>query len=166
VALEWIAGLATAGAALNHGWVDYRLRGNIDPEVLTVTYLLTALLRGNALPAAILTWISTFGRHLVRLPDRGILVRPAQTDRRGASPRFEVAVAPDPTPSDKMTLFGLVPTMLFHAITGTAPGQHVSLFEEIQDVAKMHNQVLEGVSDFQPGIRLRVRGATNGFAEQ
>jgi hypothetical protein len=166
VALERIAGLAAAGAALNHGWVDYRLRGNFDPEVLTVTYLLTALLRGNALPAAILTWISTFGRHLVRLPTRGILVHPAQTDRRGASPRFEVAVAPDPTPPDKMTLFGIVPTMLFHAVTGSTLGQHVSLIEEIRQVANMHNQVLEGVSDFQRGIRLRVQGANNGFAEQ
>jgi hypothetical protein len=166
MALERIAGLATAGAALNHGWVDYRLRGNFDPEVLTVTYLLIALLRGNALPAAILTWISTFGRHLVRLPARGILVRPAQTGRGGASPRVEVAVAPDPTPPDKMTLFGIVPTMLFHAIAGAAPGQHVSLIEEIRQVANVHHQVLEGVSDFQRGIRLRVQGATSGFAEQ
>ncbi|MGD1036028.1 MAG: hypothetical protein ABR878_02305 [Roseiarcus sp.] len=166
VATEWIAGLATAGAAFDHGWVDYRLRGNFDPEVLTVTYLLTALLRGNALPAAILTWISTFGRHLVRLPARGIVVRPAQTDRRGASPRFEVVVAPDPTRPDKMTLFGIIPTMLFQAITGKAPGQHVSLIEDIRQVAKMHNQVLEGVSGFRRGIPLRVQGATNGFAEQ
>ena len=56
--------------------------------------------------------------------------------------------------------------MLFHAITGKAPGQHVSLIEDIRHVAKMHDQVLEGVSDFRRGIPLRVRGATNGFAEQ
>jgi len=165
VALEWIAGLTTAGATLHHGWVDYRLRGNFDPEVLTVTYLLTALLRGNALPAATFTWVSTFGRHLVRLPARGIVVRPAQTGRHG-TPRFEVVVAPDPTPPDKMTFFGIIPTMLFHAITGKALGQHVSLIEDIRRVAKMHDQVLEGVSDFRRGIPLRVRGATNGFAEQ
>jgi hypothetical protein len=165
-ALDRIAGLTTAGAALHHGWVDYRLRGNIHPEVLTVTYLLTALLSGNALPAATFTWISCFGRHLVRLPARGVEVRAAQTSSHGTPPRFEVVVAPDLTPPDKMTLFGFIPTMLFRAITGGPLGQHVSLIEDIRRVAKMHNQVLEGVSDFRRGIHLRVRSATNGFAEQ
>ena len=65
-----------------------------------------------------------------------------------------------------MTFFGMIPTMLFQAITGRTPGQHVSLIEDIRRVAKMHDQVLEGVSGFQRGIPLRIRGATNGFAEQ
>jgi len=166
VALQRIAGLSTAGAVLYHGWVDYRLRGNIDPEVLTVTYLLTALLRGNALPAATFTWISTFGRHLIRLPARGIVVRPEQTGHHGNAPRFEVVVAPDPAPPDKMTFFGLIPAMLFQAIAGKTPGLHASLIEDIRRVAKMHDQVLEGVSDFRRGIPLRVRGATGCFVEQ
>ena len=166
VALERIAGITTAGAALYHGWLDYRLRGNFDPEVLTVTYLLTALLRGNPLPAATFTWISTFGRHLIHLPARGIVVRSAQTGRHGTSPRFEVVVAPDPAPPDKMTFFGFIPTMLFHAVTGKVPGQHESLIEDIRRVAKMHGQVLEGVSDFRRGIPLRVRGVTDDFVEQ
>ena len=162
---ERIAGVTTAGAALHHGWVDYRLRGNFDPEVLTVTYLLTALLSGNALPATIFTWISTFGRHLVRLPSPGVEIRPAQIGRDSTSPHFEVVVAPDRTSPDKMTFFGMIPTMLFQAITGRPPTAHVSLIEDIRRVAQMHDQVLEGVSGFQRGIPLRIRGATNGFAE-
>ena len=165
-AMQRIAGLTTAGATLYHGWVDYRLRGNFDPEVLTVTYLLTALLRGNALPAAAFTWISTFGRHLVRLPARAIIVRPAATGRQGASARFEVVVAPDPAPPDKMTVFGFIPALLFQAITGRAPVQHVSLIEDIRRVAKMHDQVLEGVSEFRRGIPVRVRGMAAGLVEQ
>ena len=164
--LDRIASFTTAGAALHHGWTDYRLRGNFDPEVLTVTYLLTALLGGNALPAAIVTWVSTFGRHLVRLPAQGVEIRPAQIGRNSRSPQFEVVVAPDRTPPDKATFFGMIPTMLFQAITGGTPGQHVSLIEDIRRVAKMHDQVLEGVSGFQRGIPLRIRGATSGFAEQ
>ena len=31
VALEYATGLATAGAVLNHGWMDYRSQGNFDP---------------------------------------------------------------------------------------------------------------------------------------
>ena len=158
-ALDRIAGLTTAGAALHHGWVDYRLRGNFDPEVLSVTYLLTALLGGNALPASIFTWISTFGRHLVRLPSQGVEIRPAQIGRDSRSPQFEVVVAPDRTPPDKATFFGMIPTMIFQAITGRTLGPP-SLIEDIRQVAKMHDQVLEGVSGFQRGIPLRIRGAT------
>jgi hypothetical protein len=164
--LDRIASFTTAGAALHHGWTDYRLRGNFDPEVLTVTYLLTAMLGGNALPAAIFTWVSTFGRHLVRLPAQGVEIRPAQIGRDSRSPQFEVVVAPDRTPPDKATFFGMIPTMLFQAVTGGTPGQHMSLIEDIRRVAKMHDQVLEGVSGFQRGIPLRIRGATSGFAEQ
>ncbi len=165
IAFDRIAGLTTAGAVVHHGWVEYRLRGNFDPEVLSVTYLLTALLGGNALPAAIFTWISTFGRHLVRLPSPGVEVRPAQIGRSGASPRFEVVVAPERTPPDKMTFFGMIPTMLFQAIAGRTPGKQ-SMIEDIRRVAEMHDQVLEGVSGFQRGIPLRIRGATYGSAEQ
>ncbi len=164
-ALDRIASFTTAGAALHHGWVDYRLRGNFDPEVLSVTYLLTALLGGNALPATIFTWISTFGRHLVRLPTQGVEVRPAQIGRDSRSPQFEVVVAPDRTPPDKMTFFGMIPSMLFQAITGRTVGQHASLIEDIRRIAQMHDQVLEGASGFQRGIPLRIRGAINDFAE-
>ena len=162
--LDRIASLTTAGAALHHGWTEYRLRGNFDPEVLTVTYLLTALLSGNALPAAIFTWVSTFGRHLVRLPMQGVEIRPAPIGSDNTSPQFEVVVAPDRTPPDKMTFFGMIPTMLFQAITGRTVGPP-SLIENIRHVAQMHDQVLEGVSGFQRGIPLRIRGATNGSAE-
>jgi hypothetical protein len=164
--LERIVGGTTAGAALYHGWVDYRLRGNFDPEVLTVTYLLTALLSGSALPAAIFTWISTFGRHLVRLPDHGIIVRPAETSLHGTSPYLEIVVAPDPAPPDKITLLGTIPTIVFHAMTGDALGHHVSFIEDIRHIATMHDQVLEGGSDFRRGIRLRIRDAINAFPEQ
>jgi len=162
---EGIAGLTTAAAALYHGYVDYRLRGNIDPEVLTVTYLLIALLRGNTLPAAALTWVSTFGRHLVRLPARGIVVRPAEVGPHGGSPHLEVLIAPDPTPPDKMTFFGFLPTMALHAMTGAAPVRHDSFLDDIREIAATHNQVLEGVSDFRRGIRLRIRDAINVFPE-
>jgi hypothetical protein len=160
--LDRIAGIATAGAVLNHGWVDYRRRGNIDPEVLTLTYLLTALVRTNPLPAAIVTWVSAFGRHLVRLPPRGIIVHPEWTGRQ----RLQVQVAPDPTPPDKMSFLSFVPTMLLQSFAGTPPGEPASLIGEIRRVAKVHDQVLEGVSGFRRGIHIRIREAATNFVEE
>jgi hypothetical protein len=155
--LDWLAGLATAGAVLEHGWQEYRRQGNFDPEVLTVTYLLTALLRGNVLSAALFTWITTFGRHLTRLPGPGVEVRPIEIGREGGVPQVEMVVAPDRTPPDKMTFFGMLPTLAFNTVRRTSPGQHSILLDDIQRVAKLHDQVLEGVEGFQPGIPLRIR---------
>ena len=165
VALEYATGLATAGAVLNHGWMDYRSQGNFDPELLAVTYLIAALARGNPLPAAAITWISSFGRHLIRLPARGIVVRPALTGYDGGTPIFEVIVAPDPTPPDKITFFGFLPTLAFRAMTRDGFSRHANFLEEVRRVADTHDQVLEGVSDFRRGIRLSIRGTADGVAE-
>jgi hypothetical protein len=155
--MDWVASLGTAGAALEHGWSEYRARGNFDPEVLTVTYLLTALMRGNALPAAVFTWITTFGRHLAHVPPPGVEVRPIKLGGDEDAPRYEVVVAPDRAGPDKMTFFGMIPSMVLNALTGSPPGKRASLLDEIRRVSNMHDQVLEGVSDFRHGIPLRVR---------
>lgn len=155
--MDWVASLGTAGAALEHGWNEYRQKGNFDPEVLTVTYLLTSLMRGNALPAAMFTWITTFGRHLARMPAPGVEVRPIRIGGERGEPRYEVVIAPDHAGPDKMTFFGMIPTMLFNALTGAPPGRRASLLDEIRRVSSMHDEVLEGVSDFRHGIPLRIR---------
>ena len=152
--LDWVASLGTAGAALEHGWLEVRRQGNFDPEVLTVTYLLTAMLRGNPLPAAIVTWLTTFGRHLVQLPAPGIELRPVEIGADGDIPRFEVVVAPDSVAPDKMTFFGMLPTLLVTALTGPPP--HGNLIEEIRRVSRMHDRVLEASGGFR-GIPLQIR---------
>jgi copper chaperone CopZ len=156
--MDWLASLGTTAAALEHGWSEYRDRGNFDPEVLSVTYLLASLLRGNALPAAIFTWLSTFGRHLVHLPAGGVEIRPVQVgDNDGDTPRYEVVVGRDQQTSDKMTFFSMIPNLLFNVLTGTPPQPRANMLNEIRRVSDMHGQVLEGVSDFRHGLPLRIR---------
>jgi len=154
-AMDWVASLTTAGAALEHGWREYRRQGNFDPEVLAVTYLVTALLRGNPLPAAIGTWLMTFARHLVQPPPPSVEVRPVEVGGDGEAPRFEVVVTPDRTTSDERPFLGTLATLLVNALTGASPGG--SLLEDIRRVSNQHNQVLEAVSEFREGIPLQIR---------
>ena len=160
--LDRLASLATAGAVLEHGWLEYRRKGNFDPEVLMVTYLVTALLRGNALPAALFTWTATFGRHLARWPSPGVEIRPSEISRKGRQRQVEVVVTPDRAPSDKMAFFGLIPSMVMNALTGTGPAAHASLIDDIKRVAQVHDQVLEGIGGFAQGIPLRIRYTNTG----
>jgi hypothetical protein len=156
--LDWAAGLATAGAVLEHGWRELRRRGNFDPEVLSLVYLLTRLVRGNLLPAAIFTWATTFGRHLVRRPSSGVELRPVQTSSPGdGPPHYEVVVGPDASGSDKMDLFRLLPAVAKYALTGRAGQGGPRLLEEIRSVSRLHGEVLEGLGSLRRGIPLRIR---------
>ena len=85
---DWLAGLGTAGAVVDHAWKELRERGTFDPEVLSLAYLATAFVRGNLLTASVVTWLASFGRHLVVIPPTGVQVRPVEVRGRGngASP--------------------------------------------------------------------------------
>ena len=153
--LDWGASLGTIGAVLQHGLIEVNRRGNFDPEVLSAVYLITALIRGNFLPAALFTWATTFGRHLLQGPAPGVELRPVQAARPDTeAPFYEVVVAPDHPEPDRMNLFRLLPTTLMRALGGTGPG---NLIEEIRQVAQLHGEVLEGLGELRRGIPLRIR---------
>ena len=93
---DWLAGLGTAGAVMDHAWKELRERGTFDPEVLSLAYLVTAFVRGNLLTASVVTWLASFGRHLVALPPAGVQVRPVEVDGQGnGRSRYEMMIGPD-----------------------------------------------------------------------
>ena len=96
-----------------------RQQGYFDPEVLALAYLLMALVRGNFLKASVVTWLSTFGRHLIEVPPTGVEVSPrevAATGNRAA--RLELVVGPDTEAPDQMRLLGALQGVLKHAMSG------------------------------------------------
>jgi hypothetical protein len=78
---------------LDHGWREVRERGYFDPEVLSLGYLVMAFFMGNFLKASVVTWLMTFGRHLLDAPRASIEVRPVEITQEGdAAPRYEVEI--------------------------------------------------------------------------
>lgn len=153
--LDWLAGLTTAGAVMEHGWDEVRRRGNFDPEVLSIVYLLTSFVQGNTLPAAFVTWASTFGRHLAGTPATGVELRPMPfSGKDGDEPHFEVVVSSDPARSGSMNLLGLVPKAVMGAFGG---GDRRSFIDQVRDVSRLHGEMLEGLGEYRYGIPLRVR---------
>ncbi len=149
--LSLLAGIGTAGAVVDHAVAEIEERGNFDPEVLSVVYLVTSMLRGNVLPAAVFTWATTFGRHLFALPQRGVEVRPIQLDNEGG---VEVVIAPDSTPPGRSEMLGLLPSLLKYVISG---GSQRHLLEELQEASRVHGEVLEGLGTFRNGIPIKFR---------
>ena len=93
---DWMAGAGTALAVIHHAWKEFRERGRFDPEVLSLAYLLTAFVRGNFLTASVVTWLASFGRHLIEIPPMGVQVQPVEVvGRENGEARFEVMIGPD-----------------------------------------------------------------------
>ena len=65
--IKWLATGTTVGAIVEHGYSEMRQRGTIDPEVMSIMYLINSIGKeGNMLNASLVTWITTFGRHILK----------------------------------------------------------------------------------------------------
>lgn len=156
--LEWTVGLGTAWSVLDHGMAEVKERGNFDPEVLSVVYLVTALLRGNFLPAAIFTWLTTFGRHLLHVSATGVELHPMEfADEHAENPFYEVVINPVSATSDKHMVLRLLPAVVKYATTGRGEGGQGNLIDEIRKVSELHGEVLEGLGGLRSGIPLKIR---------
>jgi len=156
VRLNWVAGVGTALAVVDHAWKEFRDQGDFHPEVLSLGYLLTAFVRGNFLKASVVTWFMAFGRHLVDPPRRGVEVRPTEVQPEdGKDPGFEIVVAPDRDMSDRERLVGAVQAFLKYAISGSAAHGQRHLMDELREVSRLHGEVLEGLGRTPHGMQVR-----------
>lgn len=63
--VDWLATGTTLGAVFEHAYGEIKEKGTIDPEVMSIIYLINSIGKGNMLNAALVTWITTFGRHIL-----------------------------------------------------------------------------------------------------
>ena len=158
--IELLAGLGTAWSVLDHGWRELRGRGYFDPEVLALAYLAAALAQGKALTASVVTWVATFGRHLIEIPSTGVTVEPVAVPAdNGQEPRYELVVAPDTDAPDRLRLgvVGLLNSAVRYAMTGGGAHGLRSFWEELRDVSRVHGEVLESFGRHRGGIPIRFR---------
>jgi hypothetical protein len=152
VRLDRLTGLGTAAAILLHAGRDLRRQGSVDPEVVTIVYLLAAFTRGNLLGSAALAWATTFGRHLFRPAVPGIELRPV----RSAAGGWELVITPfAPEEPEGVKFVRLVPAVIKDAFNLHGPAHHRDLIEQVRAVSRLHRRVLEGLGRVRQGIPLR-----------
>ncbi|MGO8748147.1 MAG: hypothetical protein ACLQNE_19405 [Thermoguttaceae bacterium] len=153
---DWLAGLGTAWAVVDHARKELRERGRFDPEVLSLAYLVTAFVRGNFLTASVVTWLASFGRHLLAIPPSGVQVRPVEVRGRAAGQfRYEVLIGPDLDAPERVRVLSALQGLLKYAMTGGGAHPFRTLLEELRDVSKVHGEVLEGFGRMPQGIPMR-----------
>ncbi|MDF2922123.1 MAG: hypothetical protein K0R57_1037 [Paenibacillaceae bacterium] len=73
--LKWTMVGTTIGAVMEHAYDEINEKGAFDPEVVSVMYLFNSINKGNLLNASAISWIATFGRHLINISYEGAIIR-------------------------------------------------------------------------------------------
>jgi len=151
---EWTAGVGTTYAVLDHGWNEIKQQGVFHPEVLSLSYLLISMVRGNILSAATFTWITTFGRHLFHPPEAGVEIHPVPSSED--SSQYEVTITPIRSEANTSAMLSIIPAALKFALTGDAGALQGNLLDEIRNVARSHENVLDRLGKFKEGIPIKI----------
>ncbi|ADL53595.1 hypothetical protein [Clostridium cellulovorans] len=73
--LNWLAAGTTILSIVEHIKDDIDNKGTVDPEAISVLYLLNAIRNGNFVEASAVTWLTNYGRHFFNLNFEGITLK-------------------------------------------------------------------------------------------
>lgn len=93
--INWAVVGTTIGAIGEHAYNEINERGYFDPEVVSVMYLINSVTKGEFLLPSAVTWLTTFGRHLIELSYGGLMISVREFKNRGGNKYFDVSVKTD-----------------------------------------------------------------------
>lgn len=93
--INWAVVGTTIGAIGEHAYNEVNERGYFDPEVVSVMYLINSVTKGEFLLPSAVTWLTTFGRHLIELSYGGLMISVREFKNRDGNKYFDVSVKID-----------------------------------------------------------------------
>lgn len=93
--INWAVVGTTIGAIGEHAYNEVNERGYFDPEVVSVMYLINSVTKGEFLLPSAVTWLTTFGRHLIELSYSGLMISVREFKNRDGNKYFDVSVKTD-----------------------------------------------------------------------
>lgn len=93
--INWAVVGTTIGAIGEHAYNEVNERGYFDPEVVSVMYLINSVTKGKFLLPSAVTWLTTFGRHLIELSYGGLMISVREFKNRDGNKYFDVSVKTD-----------------------------------------------------------------------
>lgn len=149
--IDKTAGAGVALAVVEHGWREAREQGYIHPELLSLGYLVTSYFRDTLFRGAVITWIASFGRHLLSGEEQCIEVSPiTRMDEGKKINSYQVKLGKNS--KDKTPLLNVLKGVLDILGIASFAGGYENLFGELQNVATVHGKVLEGMGEQSQGI--------------
>lgn len=152
--LNYNAGFSTTASVIKHAIDEVRHEGIYDPEVVSVVYLINSLIRGNFLAASAITWLATFGRHILESSEETCYLKAIEVESDFDKSYMDVEV--HQSPHIEPSIFPL--KMIIQGIVKTAglKVDDLSLIDNIKKVSKAHHDVLEGIGNKANPIYMRI----------
>lgn len=73
--VNWLTAGTTVWSIVKHAKEEFDSKGAVDPEVVSVMYLLNSIKNGNFINASAITWLTTYGRHFLNLNFEEVLLK-------------------------------------------------------------------------------------------
>ncbi len=140
--MDWLSAITTSAAVLEHAGYDYRKKGSVDPEVLSLVLLANRTLSGGSLlfPSA-LTWLVTFGRHFSSYEGEGVLLEIRKTGDKEQN--YEVNVSKHAAKAGYVELLNV----FAEKFLSSEAGFDNTIFEKSKTLLKSHKTNLEGIGE-------------------
>lgn len=94
--MNWMAVGTTIGAIGEHAYSEINEKGYFDPEVVSVMYLINSASKGNFLLSAAITWITTFGRHILDVSNNRLMITVKEIKNENTNELYyDLSIVPD-----------------------------------------------------------------------
>lgn len=90
--LNWITIGTTIGAITQHAYMEINEKGTIDPEVMSIMYLINSIGKGNMTEASLVTWITTFGRHIVSRNRECFIIKIDKNEEKYNNNSYDISI--------------------------------------------------------------------------
>ena len=150
---EHTAGGTTAAAVLLHGVREMRTSAVFHPELLSLAYLAVGILRGRGFQAAVFTWFTAFGRHLMEVAEPAVCIQPTRS-QNGAGVSVS-SVSPGPARS----FLQILPALARFLQQAGKPMD--DMLANLREISKSHDHVLDALGPWKRGIPMQFQ--TNNF---
>ncbi|WBW95037.1 HMA2 domain-containing protein [Oceanirhabdus sp. W0125-5] len=150
------AGISTAGAGLNHAYLEMKRKGMYDIEVLTLVYLLNSFFKGNLLIGASITWLATFSRHLVESNDEAFTLKAFKIYEEESNSAYYDIVIKSEADNDLGKMIRLISASFGKLVGVGGSAKQKGFTNEIKMVSKSHGNILEGMGKLSDRMYLRI----------
>ncbi|MFA8299367.1 MAG: hypothetical protein ACEPOV_04345 [Hyphomicrobiales bacterium] len=152
--LNWSAVGSVSTAVLEHASIDIKKKGSVDPEIISLLFLLNSIFKKHFLWPSALAWMVTFGRHIVLSNNESIHLKVSEiTNTETKQCYYDVEISK--YRSKRAKGYSDVLRLLFERLLSAQMGYANSIFESSRNVAQNHHELLEKMGKATGGIILK-----------
>ena len=152
--LEYHGAAVTSLSVINHAWQEIKEEGLYHPETLSAVYLINGIIKGNVLKASVLTWVVTFGRHILDTTGDTCVMKALEVQEKQGKKSIDAVVRSSSLSLNNPIMFGV--KVLGNSMGIDAKGSRHSLMERITRMSREHGDVLEGLGEKSERVYMRI----------